>query len=74
MAVLNPFGPGFAYSSFLGGHEEDEGNGIAVGAPGVIYLAGMTGSDGSLGAAAAFPTTPGAWNTTLQGNRDGFVA
>jgi hypothetical protein len=70
VAVLNPSGSGFAYSSFLGGHEDDEGTGIAVGAPGVIYLAGMTSSDGSLGAAAAFPTTAAAWNATLQGTLD----
>jgi hypothetical protein len=73
VAVLNPFG-GFVYSSFLGGHDEDAGTGIAVGAPGVIYVAGFSRSDGSLGSAAAFPTTPGAWDTTLEGNYDGFVA
>jgi hypothetical protein len=66
VAVLNPFGSAFAYSSFLGGHELDRGTGIAVGAPGVIYLAGMTSSDGSLGAAA--------WNATLHGTLDGFAA
>jgi hypothetical protein len=74
VAVLNPFGSAFAYSSFLGGHELDRGTGIAVAAPGVIYLAGMTSSDGSLGAAAAFPTTAAAWNATLQGTLDGFAA
>jgi hypothetical protein len=74
VAVLNPSGSALTYSSFLGGHDVDEGSGIAVGAPGVMYLAGTTGSDQSLGPVAAFPTTPAAWNTTLHGNRDGFVA
>jgi hypothetical protein len=74
VAVLNPTGSTFTYSSFLGGHAIDDGRGIAVGAPGVIYLAGSTDSDDSAGPAAAFPTTPNAWNTALQGNRDGFVA
>ncbi len=74
VAVLNPTGSTFTYSSFLGGHAIDDGAGIAVGAPGVIYLAGSTDSDDSAGPAAAFPTTPNAWNTTLHGNRDGFVA
>ena len=52
----------------------DKGTAIAVGAPGVIHLAGMTVSDGPLGSAAAFPTTAGAWNTTRQGISDGFAA
>jgi hypothetical protein len=74
VAVLNPTGTTFTYSSFLGGHASDDGFGIAVVAPGVMILAGTTMSDDSAGTAAAFPTTPHAWNTTLHGNMDGFVA
>jgi hypothetical protein len=68
VAVLSPNFSHFVYSSFLGGHDADMGNGIAVGSPGVIHVAGEARSAGT------FPATPGAWDTTLQGFNDGFVA
>ena len=45
----------------------EHGGGIAVGAPGEIYVVGSTESVGT------FTTTPGAWDTTLEGNYDGFL-
>ena len=38
-----------------------------MGAPGEIYVVGSTESVGT------FTTTPGAWDTTLEGNYDGFL-
>jgi hypothetical protein len=49
-----------AYSTYLGGSFGDEGSGIAVDAAGNAYVTGDTGS-------INFPTTPGAFNTTTNG-------
>ncbi len=62
-------GSTLAYSTFLGTVEtslHDEGHGIAVGDDGAIYVTGRT--DGT-----AFPTTPGAHDTTHNGDWDIFV-
>ena len=58
--------PGLVYSTFLGGINLDEGSGIAVDATGAAYVTGRTGSP-------SFPTTPGAFDTTHNGNDDVFV-
>ena len=47
--------------------EEDQGRAIAVTTDGTIYAAGQTIS-------STFPTTPGAFQETLRGDFDGFVA
>ena len=57
---LNPTGSTLAYSTYLGGDNYDEGNGIAVDAAGNAYVTGDANS-------ADFPTTPGAFQTTLGG-------
>jgi hypothetical protein len=57
--------PGLDYSTFLGGTGLDEGSGIAV-QDGRAYVAGRTGS-------ADYPTTPGAFDRTYNGNRDALV-
>ena len=54
------------YSSFLGGINEDEGSGVLVGPGGTLILSGSTRS-------ADFPVTPGAYNTTLNGDYDIFI-
>src|SRR2546428_57943 len=54
-----------AYSTFLGGSNDDRGFGIAVDAAGNAYVTGGTGS-------INFPTTPGAFQTT-SGGGDAFV-
>jgi hypothetical protein len=63
---LNPTGSGLVYSTYLGGHLQDAGVGIAVDVFEDAYVTGITGS---------FPTTPGAFQTTFGGgNVDAFVA
>ncbi|MCK6684160.1 MAG: SBBP repeat-containing protein [Thermoanaerobaculia bacterium] len=63
---LNPAGTGVVYSTYLGGTDLDEANGIAVDASGNAYVAGSTLS-------AGFPTTAGALDTTPNGGWDAFV-
>ncbi|MCM3541322.1 HYR domain-containing protein, partial [Priestia endophytica] len=63
---LNPTGSTLIYSTYLGGTNEEGGSGIAVDAGGNAYITGFTNS-------TDFPTTPGAFDTTLNGNSDAFV-
>jgi Beta-propeller repeat len=63
---LNPIGSGLVYSTYLGGSDLDQGNGIAVDLAGNAYVTGFTGS-------TDFPTTAGAFQTTNDGQR-AFVA
>ncbi|MGC9516192.1 MAG: SBBP repeat-containing protein [Methanomicrobiales archaeon] len=64
---LNPTGTALQYSTYLGGNGPDDGVGIAVDNTGSAYIAGYTTSTN-------FPTTPGAYQTTNNGNTDAFVA
>src|SRR5439155_16790218 len=59
---LNASGTGLIYSTYLGGSQGGNGNGIAVDAAGNAYVTG--------GAGANFPTTPGAFQTSLSGSVD----
>lgn len=54
------------WSTFLGGSEHDISCGIAVDASDNVYVAGYTES-------ADFPTTSGAFDTSFNGDFDGFV-
>src|SRR5439155_688758 len=63
---LNPTGTGLVYSTYLGGSGVDDGFGIAVDALGNAYVTGFTDS-------TTFPTTAGAFQTTLGGTEDAFV-
>jgi len=54
------------YSTYLGGSEDDDGNSIAVDAGGNVYVTGRTASNN-------FPTTPGAFQTSLPGSAGAFV-
>ncbi len=64
---LNAAGSALVYSTFLGGNSTDEGGiGVGVDRNGFTYVAGRTGS-------TDFPTTPGAYDTTLSGEDDAFV-
>jgi hypothetical protein len=68
-AKLNPSGATLAYSTYLGGADYDEGDGVAVDSSGAAYLTGSTYS-------VDFPTTVGAFRTTSPGGGntlDGFV-
>jgi hypothetical protein len=66
LTELNPDGSGLIYSTYLGGGDNDEGNGIAVDATGDVYVEGLTYS-------TDFPTTAGAFQPTLQGSQAVFV-
>jgi len=65
--VVNRFGTGNAYSTFLGGSNEDDGFGIAIDAAGDAFLTGLTVSSN-------FPTTASSFDTTYNGGvGDAFV-
>jgi hypothetical protein len=63
---LDPSGATLTYSTYLGGTASDGGSGIAVDSLGNAYVVGATDS-------TDFPTTPGAFDTTLDGSIDVFV-
>ena len=63
---LNPSGTALVYSSFLGGNNADDAYAIAVDSSDNAYVTGYTYSTN-------FPTTPGAFQTTLGGPTGVFV-
>ncbi|MDE2484358.1 MAG: SBBP repeat-containing protein [candidate division NC10 bacterium] len=63
---LAPNGASLVYSTFLGGSGDDWGHGIAIDTEGHAYVTGGTSSTN-------FPTTPGAFSTSFNGDRDAFV-
>ncbi len=65
-AKLNASGTQFDYVRVFGGLDNDEANGLAVGADGSAYVSGTTGS-------ADFPTS-NAFQPSLKGSSDAFVA
>ena len=60
-------GTNLIFSTFLGSHGTDDGNGIALDSMDNIYIAGDTDSD-------QFPVTAGAVQATRKGNTDGIFA
>ncbi|MEM4204931.1 MAG: SBBP repeat-containing protein [Candidatus Methanomethylicaceae archaeon] len=66
VAKFNSSGNSLLYSTFLGGNNEDRATEIVVDRNGNAYLTGYTSS-------ANFPTTPAAYDTTLNGLEDVFV-
>ncbi|MGC9394858.1 MAG: SBBP repeat-containing protein [Anaerolineae bacterium] len=72
LAVLSPDGTQLRYATYLGGRNDDrigyfsEGNPIAVGADGAIYVVGTTFSPD-------FPSTPNAFDPTYNQYPDAFV-
>ena len=60
VAKLNAAGSTLDYATFLGGGDNENGAGIAVDSSGAAYVAGATLSHD-------FPTTPGAFDTALNG-------
>jgi len=68
VTCMNGNGTGLAYSTYLGGIRHQESvNGVVIDAGGVAHLAGATWS-------TDFPVTPGAYDTTHNGDRDAFYA
>lgn len=65
VAKLNPSGTALLYSTYLGGEGTDAGNAIVVDSAGNAYVTGTTDS-------VNFPTTPGAFDRTLN-ESDAFV-
>jgi len=63
---LNPAGSALLYSTYLGGNGDDASDGIALDPSGNIYLVGWTSSRN-------FPTTNGAFQTSLSGIQNTFV-
>jgi hypothetical protein len=66
VAKLNSSGSGVVYWTYVGGTLIDYPTGVAVDAAGNVYVTGQTQSSN-------FPTTAGAFDTTLDGGYDGFV-
>ena len=67
VAKINPSGSALVYSTYLGGANQDQGNGIAVDATPSAYVTGYTFSDD-------FPVTSGALQSVRRGDFDAFVA
>jgi Beta-propeller repeat len=69
VTAMNPDGSALVYSTYLGGSSRDLGTAIAADSAGTAYVTGITGSSG----ATPFPTTTGAFQTSLDGSEDAFV-
>jgi uncharacterized protein (TIGR03437 family) len=67
VSKLSPTGSALVYSTYLGGTGVDQGYGIAVDASGAAYVAGATDSPN-------FPIIPGAFQSSLHGFPDAFIA
>ncbi len=67
VSELNPSGTTLLYSTYLGGSDDDESNGIATDSAGNIFVTGYARS-------GDFPTTAGAYQTTKKGSSDAFVS
>jgi hypothetical protein len=57
------------YSTYLGGNSDDYGQGIAVDSTGHAYVTGLTNGLATI----AFPTTVGAFQTSLMGSYEAFA-
>jgi hypothetical protein len=66
ISKLNSTGSALVYSTYLGGNDHDYEYGIAVDTAGNAYVTGQTGS--------YYPTTPGAYDTTINGYENVFVS
>jgi len=66
IAQVNPAGTGLVYATFLGGSNFDIGQAVSLDEAGNAFVAGYTSS-------TDFPTTPGAFDSTLTDETDVFV-
>lgn len=67
VAKVNPQATAFRYSTFLGGTQADQVNGLTLDDNNNVYVTGETWS-------ADFPTSPDAWMPDLTGGQSGFLA
>lgn len=67
LTVLDPAATQILYSTYFGGGSQDEIFAIELDASGDFYVAGFTSSDD-------FPTSIGAFDSTIGGSFDAFVA
>jgi hypothetical protein len=67
VAMINSSATVLNFGSYLGGSLDEEGNGVAVNVCGLIYVTGGTIS-------LDFPTIPGAYDLSLNGDFDSFTA
>ncbi len=67
VAAFDATGSDLLYSTFLGGIWNDYPHHLVADESGNVHVTGLTTS-------ADFPTSPDAWDTTLNGSRDVFVA
>lgn len=67
VARISATGAQLLAGSLIGGSDGEVGKGVAVGPGGSAVVGGVTSS-------ANFPTTPGAFQSTLLGSSDAFVA
>jgi hypothetical protein len=66
VAKLDATGTTLVYATYLGGSDREYGHDIDVDGSGAAYVTGTTYS-------SDFPTTPSAFDSTLNGSSDGFV-
>jgi hypothetical protein len=66
VAKYDPSGT-LLWATYLGGSGDEAPTGIAVDGSGDVYVTGQTGD-------ASFPTTAGAFQTSIHSSQDGFVA
>lgn len=63
---MNPLLTAMTYATYVGGTNDDACFSLRLSSTGDVYVAGATNSNN-------FPTTGGAYQTTAQGNHDGFI-
>jgi Ca2+-binding RTX toxin-like protein len=66
LVKLSASGSTLLYATYLGGSLDDHGKDVAVTSHGTVYVTGDTRSPD-------FPTTPGAFDTTINADPDAFV-
>lgn len=66
MAKLHFTGSSLEYSTFLGGVDDEAGNGLSIDNLANVYLTGNNYSSG-------FPVSPGSFDNTHNGNYDAFL-
>jgi hypothetical protein len=66
LTILNASGSALVYSTYMGGANDDKATAVALDAAGSAYVTGFTLS-------AEFPTTPLAYQKTVNGSGDVFI-